>query len=333
MELESIDHEPLNPPGKDPGLIVTLTGLGRTLLFDLGENGLPPGRLLEVSDLFVSHAHIDHFAGFDRLLRSLLGRTRTVRVYGPPGMTGHVKGKLDGYLWNLDFAELVTFEVHEVEPGGGCRRTRFSLRDRFGRGEPLPALPPSPVLLDEPFFSVRWAELDHGTPSLAYALVQRDRYSFSPEALVQAGHQPGPELGRLKQRILEGREPELAERLGRWVRGQRIAYVTDCELNRRTVRAALAVARDADVLYGEATYPDREEAKARQVHHLTGGQAGALARAAGVRHFVPGHFSRRYAADPAEILDDVAAGLAGATRWSALIEGWLAEGDSEERAG
>ena len=54
----------VNGPFGDPGLFVPLTFQKRALLFDLGDlSRLSPGDLLKTSHVFVSHTHMDHFAG------------------------------------------------------------------------------------------------------------------------------------------------------------------------------------------------------------------------------------------------------------------------------
>ena len=104
----------VNPPFGDPGLYVEIRWARRALLFDLGDNeALGPTRLLRAMDVFVSHTHMDHFIGFDRVLRVALGRGKTLRLYGPPGLIDNVAGKLRGYTWNLVDGYPLTIEVRE----------------------------------------------------------------------------------------------------------------------------------------------------------------------------------------------------------------------------
>ena len=92
----------VNDPFGDPALYVDLRDERRALLFDLGDiSALPPRELLRVSHVFVSHTHMDHFAGFDTLLRVVLGRKTAIALIGGPGFVAQVEHKLLAYTWNV----------------------------------------------------------------------------------------------------------------------------------------------------------------------------------------------------------------------------------------
>src|SRR5512145_2638100 len=97
-----VSPELVNGVFGDPVLYLDFRDERRALLFDVGDvSRLPPKKILRLSDVFVSHDHMDHFAGLDRLVRVLLGRGALLRLYGPPGFLERVEHKLSAYTWNL----------------------------------------------------------------------------------------------------------------------------------------------------------------------------------------------------------------------------------------
>src|SRR5690348_18316676 len=102
----------------DPGIYVDFRDERRALLFDVGDiDALTPRKLMRLSDVFVTHAHMDHFAGFDRLLAVILGRKPSLTLMGGPGFIDQVEHKLRAYTWNVlyRYDELV-LDVCEIGP-------------------------------------------------------------------------------------------------------------------------------------------------------------------------------------------------------------------------
>jgi ribonuclease Z len=92
----------VNGRSGDPALYIETLFERRAILFDLGDvTALSPRKIQRLEHVFVSHAHMDHFIGFDRLLRLLVGREKKINLYGPGGFIDHVHHKLLDYQWNL----------------------------------------------------------------------------------------------------------------------------------------------------------------------------------------------------------------------------------------
>jgi len=69
-------------------------------------------------------------------------------------------------------------------------------------------------------------------------------------------------------------------------------------MDTRLCDAAFTLADDTDLLVCESTFADADAALADDYGHLTAGQAGQIAAAAGARRLVLTHFSQRYDDDP-----------------------------------
>lgn len=318
--MKPIFHPHLtNPPDGDPALYVEFLFGKRGLLFDLGEiSNLPARKILRLSHVFVSHAHMDHFMGFDRLLRVCLGRPLAMHLCGPSGFVERVAHKLAGYSWNLveNYTADFTIIATEVEPAR-LHSTRFRCRAAFA-GEDLGCtpLPADGTLVDEPTFRVRAAILDHRIPCLAFALEERRHVNVWKNRLDELALPTGPWLQDLKAAVLRGdpdeavirawwRTPrgvcerslrlgDLRERVVHLARGQKVGYVVDALYSPENRRRIVDLVRDADYLFIEAAFLDADAERAADKHHLTAAQAGRLARAAGVERLVPFHFSARY---------------------------------------
>ena len=200
------DAQLVNGPFGDPALYVDLVQGGRALLLDLGDlAALRPRKLLRVSDVFVSHAHMDHWCGFDQLLRVVLGREKRLRLFGPPGMIDRVEHRLRGYTWNLlgGYANELVLEVSEVGEGGPEARAAFAIRSGFAR-EPLDPLPRDPLPIEGTALQVRTALLDHGIPCLAWAVLEPVHVNVWKNRLVELGLGAGPWLAELKRLALAG---------------------------------------------------------------------------------------------------------------------------------
>src|SRR3712207_4767493 len=86
----------------DPAVYVERLYDRGALLLDMGDlSALSARDLLRVTHVLVSHTHMDHFIGFDALLRVSVGRDKRIRMAGPEGFIDRVCHKLHAYEWYL----------------------------------------------------------------------------------------------------------------------------------------------------------------------------------------------------------------------------------------
>ena len=258
---------------------------------------------------------MDHFIGFDELLRLWLGRDKTVHLYGPRGIIRNIEGKLAGYTWNLtaNYRNSFTLEVVEVRSDYLLKQT-YRCQAGFVPAADLQRQPHSGDLVSEPSFTVSTAILDHFMPCLGFAFKEVFHININKTALEELNLRVGPWLKQFKEALYAESDPEtaftvpppfvpapkvfllkdLSQRIARITPGRRIAYITDASYHAANRERMIQLAHHADHLFIEAAFLDRDAAIAAEKGHLTAGQAGRIAAKAGVKRLTVFHFSPRY---------------------------------------
>lgn len=160
------------------------------------------------------------------------------------------------------------------------------------------------VLATTPAYTLEARRLSHPVESFGYRLVEPDGRRMLPERLREHGI-TGPDVGVLQREgALRG---VTLDDVSEVRRGQRFAFVMDTRL----CEGVDALAEGCDLLVIESTFLDGDHRLASDHGHLTAGQAGRVAKEAGVRHLVLTHFSQRYPDPGAFELEARAAGFDG----------------------
>jgi ribonuclease Z len=311
----------------DPGLFVEMLHRREALLFDLGDlSPLGVRDLLRVTHVFVTHAHMDHFVGFDALLRVNVGRDRTIRLVGPAGFAERVWHKLQAYQWDLvdRYSADLVFEVTEIEEDSRTRLARFRFKRAFEREELGEGVADDGRVAAGEGFEVRAAILEHHGPSIGYAVAEPAHVNVWKNRVEARGLPAGPWLQALKRAIMDGQPDEwpvatpagpapLGELrdLVSVGPGQKLAYVTDVADSPSNRSAIADLARGADLFFLESCFAAADRAQALARAHLTTTAAGEIAREAGARRLEPFHFSPRYEGEEARMLAEVESAFTG----------------------
>jgi ribonuclease Z len=267
-------------PSAHRGLPATLLRHGSDkLLIDCGEGTqrqlLRQGGLPEITEVFITHLHLDHWLGLPGMLKSfdLRDRTAPLTVFGPPGTEAL-----------MDAMRRTVF---------GRLKYRLAVVDLEGD-----------AVVDFDGYEVQVMRVRHRGEAYGYALVEHDRPGrFDADLAQKLGVPFGPDFGRLQRgETVNGVTPEQV--IGETRRGRRLIFTGDtqpCDMVRLT-------AQGADVLVHEATFLDEERERAHETGHSTARQAAELAAEAGVGLLALTHISTRY--NGRDIRDEATAAFA-----------------------
>jgi ribonuclease Z len=252
---------------------------GDRILIDCGEGTqrqlVRSVGLADLTDVFLTHLHADHWLGLPGMLKSfeLRDRERPLTVHGPPGTTALLE-RLRPVYGRPRYG----LTIRDLEPDEAVRR---------GDLEIVP-------------FAVR-----HGRPALGYALVEDERPGrFDAEFAERLGVTPGPDFGRLQRgETIAGVRPEQV--IGEPRPGRRVVVTGDTA----PTDAVVVAAHRADVLVHEATFAHEDAERAALTLHSTARQAAQVAADAEVRLLALTHLSSRYSGG--EIRDEARAVFPG----------------------
>ena len=299
-------HRMINGPFEDPCLFIRIIREKRALLFDIGSiDRLKSGDMQKITDVFVTHTHIDHFIGFDTLLRALLRRERPLRIYGPSNITECIEGKLKGYTWNLIKEYPLKIEVFCIKDDKMIT-SGFYAENCFEKREGS-VCNFDGLILKEPLFRVRAIQLDHQIPCLAFSLEEDFHININKASLTERGLPVGPWLSELKKAIREHKSGDIKfivddrryqleelRDIAKITKGQKVSYVTDVSLSDENIKKIIELVRDSDTLYCEAYFLEKHRDRALERFHLTAKTAGKIAKEGKVKNLVAMHFSAKY---------------------------------------
>jgi ribonuclease Z len=253
---------------------------GELLLFDCGEGTqqqMMRARtgMMNLSSIFISHFHADHFLGVPGLIQtmSFMGRKEPLVIYGPEG----------------------TREFTELFKAFGFFNLKYEICG-------IPLKPGD--IVERKDYVIQAIKTEHSIPSLGYALIENPRPGrFNREKAVELGIPPGPlfaELQKGNSLEVDGKYVKPEDVMGPLRPGRTIVYSGDT----RPCESILEASRDADLLVHDCSFADEMTDWAEESGHSTAGEVAALAKEARVKRLILTHISSRYADDVEPILTD-----------------------------
>jgi ribonuclease Z len=244
---------------------------GEILLFDCGEGTQRQFQrsnlsYMQISKIFITHFHGDHFLGIPGLVQTMQLNDRNVplHLYGPKGIQ-----ELTTQLLTLGYFR-PSYEIIAHDVSGGQS-------------------------LSFDGYSVQVLSACHNVPTVAYCLQEDQRPGkFNKPKALKLGIPEGPLFSQLQHgrtiTLPSGKKITPNAVLGPSRRGRKIVISGDtlpCE-------EMVAFSKGADVLVHEATFDSELADIAEDYGHTTAAQAARIAKKASVGQLFLVHISPRY---------------------------------------
>ena len=240
------------------------------LLFDCGEGTqrqLMQSTIsfMQISKIFITHFHGDHFLGLAGLIQSmsLNSRDSELEIYGPEGCEALISS-----MTNLGhYSTTYPVRTTDVKPGD---------------------------VLEFEGYKVRIAQADHPVPAIMFALEEKPRPGkFDKPKALKLGIPEGRFFSQLQQgKTIEhdGKTftPDMV--LGPPRSGRKIVYTGDT----KPCPAIVELAKNCDVLIHDSTTALDLEEKSNSYGHSSSAQAAKAAKEAGAVKLFLMHISPRY---------------------------------------
>lgn len=237
-------------------------------------------RFTKISAVFISHLHGDHCFGLIGMISTfgMLGRTATLHVYAPADFGPILQQQIDFFCTGLEFK----VEFHPVDTSK------------------------SQVIYEDRSLTIETIPLEHRIACCGFIFrekplkphIRRDMLDFlqipvSQINNIKAGADWTTESGQVipNSRLVIPADP-----------ARSYAYCSDT----RYIPTLHQLLCGVDTIYHESTYTSDYEDRARLYYHSTSKQAASVARDAGAKQLLLGHYSARYI-DESKILAEAKA--------------------------